>query len=215
MVGKLKHEIFHFFHLLFYQSNPETSSTEDYYRITLYDEFLSHVISELEARFTDSPSHSSGLLYLLPKESVSLEVADDVPGALSQAVHFYKDDLPHSQMFSIEYRMWVRKWKQYANSSTDVPMKLVDALKMCSATEFPNIVSLLKLALTLPITTCESERSFSQLKLVKTCIRSTMTDTRLNGLALMKINRDVTKFRDPQTKSNNLCSHLLNYIKEE
>ena len=92
------------------------------------------MISDLEARFTDSPSHSSGLLYLLPKESVSLEVEDDVPSALSQAVDSYKDDLPHSQLFSIEYRMWVRKWKQHANSSTDVPMKLVDALKMCSAT---------------------------------------------------------------------------------
>ncbi len=49
---------------------------------------------------------------------------------------------------------------------------------------------LLKLSLTLPITSCESERSFSQLKLIKTPLRATTTDNRLNGLAIMKLNRD-------------------------
>ena len=88
-----------------------------------------HVISEFERRFTDSTSHSSGLLFLLPRECVSLEVEDNVPGAVTQAVHIYKDDLPHSQIFPIEYRMWIRKWKQHANSNTDVPTKLIDTLQ--------------------------------------------------------------------------------------
>lgn len=41
-----------------------------YYRITLYSEFLSHVVSELEERFLNNPSHSLtiGLLHLLPSE---------------------------------------------------------------------------------------------------------------------------------------------------
>ena len=30
-----------------HRNNPEASSPEDYFRITLYDEFLSHVVSEL------------------------------------------------------------------------------------------------------------------------------------------------------------------------
>ena len=34
-----------------HQSNRAVSSPEDYYRITLFDEFLSHVISQLEDRF--------------------------------------------------------------------------------------------------------------------------------------------------------------------
>ena len=36
---------------------------------------------------------------------------------------------------------------------TDIPMKLVDALQMFGVTEIPNVFSLLKLALTLPIAT--------------------------------------------------------------
>ena len=49
------------------RSNPGTSSSDDYFRITLFDEFLSHVISQLQHRFVDNPAHfiALGLLYLL------------------------------------------------------------------------------------------------------------------------------------------------------
>ena len=57
-------------------------------------------------------------------------------------------------------------------------------------TAFPNLEVLLRIALTIPITSCKSERSFSQLKLIKTCRRSNMLSSRLSGLSLMKINRD-------------------------
>ena len=48
--------------------------------------------------------------------------------------------------------------------------KLVDAFFACDRFTFPNICVLLHLALAMPIMSCESERSFSQLKLMKTPI---------------------------------------------
>ena len=81
--------------------------------------------------------------------------------------------------------MWVRKWKQ----ASSYPEILIDVLKACDETAFPNIRVLLQLALTLPITSCESERSFSQLKLIKTSRHSTMAEYRLSALALIKINQ--------------------------
>ena len=160
---------------------------QDYFRITLYHEFLSHVVSELQSRFVDNPAHNIvlGLLYLLPSECIN---EDSVPKELAQAVELYKDDLPHSVMLSTEYSAWIKKWKQ--SNKSDLPNKLVDSLHACSDLQFPNLHVLLQIALTLPITSRESERSFSQLKLIKTSRRSTMTDSRLSGLALMKINRD-------------------------
>ena len=80
------------------------------------------------------------------------------------------------------------KWQQ---NYTNLPCKLVvDILQDCSCTSFPNIHILLQLTLTLPITSCDSERSVSQLKLIKTSHRSTMCAERLSGLALLKINRE-------------------------
>ena len=90
-------------------------------------------------------------------------------------------------MFPTRYRTWVRKWKNDIVSSA-VPTKLVDASQACDQWTSPNIQVLLHLALTIPVTSCESERSFSQLKLLKTYRRSTMSADRLSGLALMKIN---------------------------
>lgn len=171
-----------------YRDNIQASSAEEYYRISYYNEFISHVISDLQDRFIENPFHGVGLLYLLPTECCSNNPEDNVPKALLQAVHFYKDDLPHAVMFPTEYRMWIRTWKQ-KQSEGELPKKLVDVYQACDSLSFLNIHVLLQLALTLPITSCESERSFSQLKLVKTPRRSTMTADRLSGLAIMKINR--------------------------
>ena len=172
------------------RSNPPSSTPEEYYRITLYDEFLSHVVSEFEERFVSNPSHSLtiGLLHLLPSECMKQDNDVMVPEDLGRAVDMFKGDLPHFVMFNVEYDSWVRQWKEC--SSAVVPDTLIGALKECSALSYPNVHTLLILALTLPITSCESERSFSQLKLIETARRATMSESRLSSLALMKINRE-------------------------
>ena len=64
-----------------HRSNPDVLCPEDYFRITLYDEFLSHVIAELQGRFLNNPAHdiALGLLYLLPSECMSTEVEMSFP----------------------------------------------------------------------------------------------------------------------------------------
>ena len=173
-----------------HRDNIQASSAEEYYRISYYNEFVSHVISDLQDRFIENPLHGVGLLHLLPTECCSNNAVleDNVPEVLLQAVDHYQNDLPHAVMFPTEYHMWIRMWKQ-KQSENELPRKLVDVYKACDCLNFPNIHILLQLALTLPITSCESERSFSQLKHVKTSRRSTMTADRLSGLAIMKINR--------------------------
>ena len=166
----------------------DVNSAEDYFRITLFHEFVSHVIVQLQERFIDNPAHDTicGLMYLLPQKCID---DDDVPPEqLTSTVEYYSDDLPHPLMFSVEYEVWVKKWQTYEDQSK-IPDKLVDVFRDCSRLQFPNINTLLQIALTLPVTSCESERSFSQLKLLITPSRSTMSAMRLSGLALMKIHR--------------------------
>ena len=91
---------------------------------------------------------------------------EDIPDDLFKAAEFYKEDAPHSVMLPTEYRMWVSKWQQHTTKK-DAPKKLVDAFFACDRVTFPNIRVLLHLALTMPITSCESKHSFSQLKLLK------------------------------------------------
>ena len=53
---------------------------------------------------------------------------------------------------------------------------------------FPEVYKALKLYLSIPATSVTAERSFSCLKLLKTCLRSTMTNDRLNDLGVVKMN---------------------------
>ena len=142
--------------------------------------------------FIDSPPYGIGLPHLLPSQCSTVSVDHHeigLPEKLSQTVHFYKEGLPHTVVFPTEYRMWVRKWIDC--SSAESPNTLVDTLKACDPTTFPNIHILLQLALTLPITFCESERSFSQLKLLKTAHRSTMTADRFFACKLNIVNYNI------------------------
>ena len=76
-----------------------SSSPEEYFRISLYNEFLSHIISELENRFVNNPAHdiALGLLYLSPNECLNLK-DDKLPPELVKVIQIYEEDLPHSVM---------------------------------------------------------------------------------------------------------------------
>jgi len=56
---------------------------------------------------------------------------------------------------------------------------------------YPNASIAYKIMLTIPVTVASAERSFSKLKLLKNCLRSTMLQERLNGLAMCNIEKDI------------------------
>ena len=58
---------------------------------------------------------------------------------------------------------------------------------------FPNVCIALRIFCTLPVTVASAERSFSKLKLIKNFLRSTMTQERLNDLAILSIESELTR----------------------
>ena len=58
---------------------------------------------------------------------------------------------------------------------------------------FPEVVAVLKIFLTIPVTVASGERSFSQLNLIKSDIRSCMGQGRLNDLATLNMNWQVAR----------------------
>ncbi|XP_060856753.1 uncharacterized protein LOC132934470 [Metopolophium dirhodum] len=59
------------------------------------------------------------------------------------------------------------------------------------ATVFPNLFYVIKLSVTLPVTSCSVERSFSKLKLIKTKLRTSMIQDRLEHLIKISCERDI------------------------
>ena len=64
---------------------------------------------------------------------------------------------------------------------------LKDLLPLKAA--FPNLVKLLQIVLTTVVSTASCERSFSALKRIKTYLRSTMSEQRLNDVAILSIEK--------------------------
>ena len=54
---------------------------------------------------------------------------------------------------------------------------------------FSETVRLLNILITIPMTSCEAERCFSTLKRVKTFLRNTTTDDRLNALGMLSMEK--------------------------
>jgi len=63
---------------------------------------------------------------------------------------------------------------------------------------FQNIYKILTLFVTMPVTSCSCERSFSKLSLVKTKLRSCMTQDRLESMMLVFVEQELASELDPE-----------------
>ena len=114
--------------------------------------FFLMLLLSLKERFISSPLNGVGLLHLLPCECCRSKDQDgDIPEDLRMTAEFYANDLPHSVIFPVEYRMWSRMWQEKQEEGTELPKKLIDVFQACNSITFPNIHVLLHLTLTLPI----------------------------------------------------------------
>ncbi|KAL4103954.1 hypothetical protein QTP88_019271 [Uroleucon formosanum] len=66
-------------------------------------------------------------------------------------------------------------------------MELIDILDY--ETFYPSVCMAIKIAITLPVTSCSVERSFSTLSRLETWLRSRMGNERLSSLGLINIHR--------------------------
>ncbi|CAI6373570.1 unnamed protein product [Macrosiphum euphorbiae] len=61
---------------------------------------------------------------------------------------------------------------------------------------YPYVNIALRMYQCCPVSNCSSERSFSALKRIKSYFRLRMTDERLNSIAILNIESDITKGLD-------------------
>jgi hypothetical protein len=71
---------------------------------------------------------------------------------------------------------------------------------------FPNVFIALRILLTLPITVASAERSFSKLNLIKNYLRSSMAQDRLSALAIISIEKDISRGMDLTAMVDNFAA---------
>ena len=81
---------------------------------------------------------------------------------------------------------------KFIQDHIDISMGPLDILKYLKLHgSFPNAIIAYRILLTIPVTVASAERSFSKLKLLKSYLRCTMTQERLNGLATIALANDI------------------------
>ena len=88
---------------------------------------------------------------------------------------------------------------------------MVDYLKKMDGC-FPNAYIAYKILLTIPVTVASAERSFSKLKPIKTFLRSTMSQERLNGLAILSIEKGIIEQLDYTDLINSFAAKTVRRV---
>lgn len=168
------------------RANFGTETTEEYYKLSIFIPFLDNVTMQLKERFIAHKNILVSFGCLVPSPE-KIENLEDQLLKFELLVDFYRYDLDDvsKSVASGEFKLWYRRF--YNSLPEEFPNSPLNALSVCDSFIFPHIYTLLKILCTLPVSTATSERTFSTLKLLKTYLRNTISEDRLNGLTLLYI----------------------------
>ena len=147
-------------------------------------------LQELNSRFND---HVTQLLRL--SASLDPKKPFNVPDICALVTSHYPLDFTEHEkdLLRLElqhYELDVHNHPHLKNSSTlsELCTGLHETGKSCT---YPLFDRLIRLVLTLPVSTATSERAFSAMKIVKTRLRNTMNDDFLKNCLLVNIEREL------------------------
>ena len=169
-------------------STPTIPMTIEAQYRTVYFEALDLITSCIQDRFNQPGYKTYGKV-----ETLLLKAAAAEPHGieLDFVLSFYGSDfdpqlLPthleiFSQLFKVDKPVFLADILKFFRSCTSGQLELIS-----------QVGKLVKLLLVMPATNAESERSFSSVRLIKTYLRSTMSQQRLNNLMMIHVHKNRT-----------------------
>ncbi len=161
------------------RANAPAETPEEYWRINAYIPFLDHLNTEMRERMVLALPRLKAE-YLMPHKIHELE-----PEIWDEIKAEYSGLCPSPSSLDSELEMWVDDLDSGRKDPSDLCACVAD-------TKFlPNLNTIFRVLLTMPVTTATCERSFSTLRRIKDWLRNRMTDERLTSLSLLHIHRDI------------------------
>lgn len=134
-----------------HRDNYNTDNTEDYFRIFLFIPYLESIIISIKERFFDEKLKMFALFHLHPKKMKHMQ-REKFLKTIELISTVYASLLDN---FEKQSHSWYDFWK---NITVEPSMTLYDILDYI--TYYPAVCNAIKIAITLPVTSCSVERSF-------------------------------------------------------
>lgn len=202
---------------LFFDEKQESSDSDsnldakEYFRTGTYLVIIDRLIAELQRRAVAYEmifkrfGFILNLLTLDDKNILSCcrelvkiyskDLQDTFPDECVQFKYFLKNT-PHATFFEPSSGTDDKEEKEKKKRSFSYLLRTVREGNLQNF--FPNVEIILRIILSMAVTNCAGERSFSTMKRVKNYLRNSMGEIKLNALAVMAIESDMTEALDFQ-----------------
>ncbi|XP_040262252.1 uncharacterized protein LOC121002374 [Bufo bufo] len=183
-----------------YESQDEpVTDPEQHYKVSVFYPLIDNMTESLETRFLQLSRHNKqwGFLYNildLPVKDKLLGLCKDLEQILS---HTAEDGRLQHDINGIQLCEELQHIQPTISKDSIRPLEVLQHIQDTQCHDlFPNIWIAMRILLTIPVTVANCERSFSKLKLIKTYLRSTMSEDRLSALAILSIESEMAKYTD-------------------
>lgn len=184
-------------------TNASTQSPEESFRISYFLSIVDQAISSLTTRFEQYQGYQKNFGFLFTSDELqsldhqSLKSScENLEAALSKDG---KSDIDANDLY-VELKFL----QDFISKENMGHVEILKFLKRHDC--FPNATIAYRVLLTIPVTVAPAERSFSKLKLLKSYLRSTMTQERLNDLAMIALESDILEKLDYKSIIEDLIS---------
>ena len=152
-----------------------------YFKVNVFFPFIDHCVAQLEERFPEDKSAMFLASKLMPNKIRTMTSIE-----MAKVFEWYSPDLPEGSTFQME----IQRWKDFCDDLNDTPKSLAESFVLSDPEYYPDIHEIFHILLTMPVGSVPCERSISALRRFKSWNRTTMTEDRLNGLALLHTHKD-------------------------
>ena len=174
-----------------------------------YPTIVDQAISSIESRFEQFQIYEDIFCFLFNFEK--LKALDD-----NRLKKYCLNLKNFSQTWCLLWYWWLRfifktnSFKRSYANRWNTPINVLNYLKRLDS--FPNVYIAYRILLAITVTVASAERSFSKFKLIKSYLRSTMSQEKLSGLAVLSIEKEMLKALKYKNLISNFASQKVRKI---
>ena len=151
----------------------------------IYQQFFQLIIDDIDARKSTNEEAVELLVKILRKKNLSDQDIDKLLKKYGNVLDLENDNST-KELFRAEKMAFDNEFEKYAESEQ------VDIIFLLKNSAHYTILNLfLSLLATAAVSNAEAERTFSALKRIKTPLKSTMLESRLNSISMICLNMDL------------------------